>query len=205
MSATPERVWVSPLGVFPVEMGGSVPYVPESALRAAEQERVAAREAIASEWRQEQRDRLARIHRCDSCLGVVPNEWRSEFQADLCNSCYAAAMAESWEPGAVEDVSALRAAEAERDAAVEMHDLCREDYHKKVRKILDLRHDLAALREQVRVLTPLAQSKLADIDGYIALMMDDEDASMPLAGQVQMVFALTTEQIAAARRIVEGT
>lgn len=35
----PERVWVSPLGVFPVEMGGSIAYVPESRALAAERER----------------------------------------------------------------------------------------------------------------------------------------------------------------------
>ena len=50
MPDLPERVWVSPLGVFPVEMGGSVPYVPESALRAAEAERDAVQSEMAT-WR----------------------------------------------------------------------------------------------------------------------------------------------------------
>lgn len=43
----PERVWVSPLGVFDVEMGGSIAYVPESRALAAEAERDEARTAWA--------------------------------------------------------------------------------------------------------------------------------------------------------------
>lgn len=59
MSDTPERVWVSPLGVFDVEMGGSIAYVPESRALAAEAERDAAlghwqdeRAVVAEAWKQ---------------------------------------------------------------------------------------------------------------------------------------------------------
>lgn len=46
MTDMPERVWVSPLGVFPVQMGGSISYVPESRALDAERERDAARACI---------------------------------------------------------------------------------------------------------------------------------------------------------------
>ena len=58
-----------------------------AAVRADERERCA---KVA--WLAEKRKELAGVHHCDACLGIVPNEWRSEFQSDLCDGCYAAAI-----------------------------------------------------------------------------------------------------------------
>ena len=67
--------------------------------------------------------------------------------------------------------------------------------------------EVARIRAERDALTPLARSKLRDIESYVALMCEETDQMMPTVQQVTMVFGLTPEQIEAARAVLgkEGT